>query len=174
MIDLLNQSDSNEMTGATHFYLFERLAQLYQQNSIIRAKYFGSGTVEECITLAIDILKLLVFNGGGEGASLSALRLQARYLSTAIQATGGGMFWRTRMELFVWLVFLVYVCNPTGSYRTWSVFVIKGALEHVFGLRVDWSNDTINRLEKMLLTFGWSCTDGSFADLKQIASELWN
>lgn len=171
-IDLLSQTDPEDIEGATYFYLFERVAQLYQKNSVLRAKYFGTGTVEECVTLAIDILKLLVFNGGGRGASRLALKLQAKYLSTAIQAAGAGMFWRTKMSLFVWLVFLVHVCSPSGSYRDWSIFVLRGALEHVFGPRTEWSKDTIHRLEKMLFGFGWSNTT-LLGNLKKLSDELW-
>lgn len=82
------------------------------------------------------------------------------------------MFWHNRMQLFVWLVFLVYVCNPAGSQREWSVFVLKGALEHVFGVRTDWSMSTINRLEETLFTFGWSYTT-PLADIKGLCDKLW-
>lgn len=172
VIDLLRQIDPEEIEGATYHYLFEKVAQLYQENSILRARYYGTGTVEECVTLAIDILKLLVFNGGGKGASRPALKLQAKYLSTAIQAAGGGMFWRTKMQLFVWLVFLVHICNPAGSQREWSTFVLRGALEHVFGARTEWSKDTVSRLEKMLFDFGWS-NRMPFDGLKKLCDELW-
>lgn len=172
MIDLLDRSSLEATNVAIYIYLFQKVAQLYQESAILRARYFATGTLEECLILAVDLLKLIVFNGGGAGSSSLALKLQAKYLSTAIQATGGGMFWRTKMHLFVWIVFLVHVCKPSGEHRRWSLFVLRGALEHLFGTREDWSSDTIDQLRKMLFGFGWSHI-APLADLEGLCDELW-
>lgn len=171
-IDLLDQSDLDEVEASTYFYLFKKVARLYQDNSKLRAKYFKTGTLEECIVLAFDILKLVVFNGGWSRSSRRALRLQAQFLGTAVQATGGSNFWRAKLPMFIWVVFVVYVAKPTGDQLEWSTYVLKGALEHHFGRRTAWSNDTIEGIEEMLFTFGWSHT-GPLADVEALCEELW-
>lgn len=171
-IDILDQTEPEEMEASTYFYLFEKVAQLYQENSALRARYFSTGTLEECIVLAVDILKLLVFNGGWNRSTLRALKLQAHYLSTAIQATGAGNFWRTRIQIFIWLVFLVYISKPTGEQLAWSTYVLRGALEHHLGPRTAWSGDTLDRLQDMLFKLGWSYTE-PLGDLEALCEELW-
>lgn len=171
-IDLLDQTDPEDMEASTYFYLFQRVGQLYQENSQLRARYFATGTLEECVVLAVDILKLVVFNGGWSRSSRRALQLQARYLSTAIQATGGGNFWRAKLPVFIWVVFVVYIAKPTGEHVEWSTYVLKGALEHLFGRRTDWTAETMEELQELLFTFGWSHT-GPLVDVEALCEELW-
>lgn len=171
-IDVLDEAGAEEMNAVAYFYLYERSAQLYQEASIPRARYSGTGSLEECIILAIDVLKLIVFNGGQTQTGRRVLRLQAKYLSVSVRAAGGANFWQRRIHLFIWIMFLTYVSKPVGAQEKWCSHVLRGALEHVFGPRAGWSDQTITELQSMLFTFGWRNVT-PLDDLASQCDSLW-
>lgn len=172
-IVLLEVTEGGHMEPATYWYLYQRIAQLYQDSSTARAKFINTGTIKECVVLAMDIMKLIVFNGGQTRPGRRSLRHQANFLVTAIKATGGSNFWQEHIEMLIWLIIIACVAEPGPEHRAWCARVLKGATEFKFGSSAQNSNYYVSGLQALLSQFGWPALP-PFDDLRKICERAWS
>jgi len=176
-IALLEHEDQGDMQPAVYWYLFQRVPQLYQESSVLRARFSNTGTMDECVVLAIDVLKLVVFNGGQTRPGRRSLKCQANRLVAAIKATGGSDFWEDHIEMLLWLVILACIAEPSPEHRRWCSRVLKGALEITlnirFGTQTPCLDDHTGPLRAVLCKFGWAALP-LFNNLEDVFKQVWS
>ncbi|KAK5080220.1 hypothetical protein LTR05_008731 [Lithohypha guttulata] len=150
-LDLIENDADDVMAPKTYWYLYQRTAQLYQENSRLRTKYAQTHTAQECMVLAVDILKLIAFNGGQTRPPRRSLTFQANNLGT-----GGSTAWQEHVEMLIWLVMIAALASPGTEQRQWCYEVLQGALECKLGTRGKWPSDWQHQLWSALARFGWS------------------
>ncbi|KAJ9658612.1 hypothetical protein H2198_003630 [Neophaeococcomyces mojaviensis] len=158
IIETLELHESERMEPALYWYLYQKTCQVFQQSSTVRAKYYDSGNMEECIILTIDLLKLLIFKGGYMQPDRWDIRSLCSGIVEAVKSTGPSNFWQKHMDVLIWIMFVVRAAEHDSEEQEWARKVLKGALQSKFGYRESWLNDWQNELRTLLASFGWSHT----------------
>lgn len=156
IVNLIEQSDVTITDPKTYVHVCEQIARLYQENSVSRVRYAATGTIEACIVLAIDIVKLIVLNGAHLHSGRRLLALQIKSLEAAIQAVLETCDWQIEVELFIWFVCLVHINLSDGQCRAQSSCELGAMLESRYKVCEIWSTTMIIELQGLLFSYGWS------------------
>ena len=156
IIDVLELHEPGRMQAATYWYLYQKTCHVFQQSSLVRAKHYDSGTMEECIILTIDLLKLLVFSGGCVRSKCWDVKSLCSDIVEAVKCTGSSKFRQGYQDLLIWMTFVVRTAEHDSGDEEWSKKVLQSVLESKFGHRENWANSWQNELRILLASFGWS------------------
>lgn len=156
LLETLEHAEAQGISTAQYFYIWQKFCFLCTRESALRMQNPSYGHVDECISLAVGLIKFQCFYGL-ERLPIVATNNLVR-LVTAIKATGGPPFWQNDLELLIWLLFIVIMIPVELEAKSWCLPLLCHAVATKFGtqgtLRGGWKED----LKQCLQKFVWCDT----------------
>lgn len=171
-VAMFEENITQGLTAAQYMAGRQRLGQTSAQISVVKARYVGSDSMEECICTAVNICNIVICAGCEVPSESGILTRYCTHLSNIIKRTLASGLWQHDLDMLIWGMFTCTLVQRSPEQHGWCTQVIRRAMGYKYGPRSAWSRQWREQLLTLLCNFTWSSTCLE-VHMEQQYQELW-